>query len=70
MGQRNKIITGNEDAGNSNAGKEEKLAGTSTGKAIRKSNRATLHYQPIGRRVPVRPRRRWLDELMFDGRMG
>jgi hypothetical protein len=37
MGRRNKIITGNEEARNTNTGKEEKLAGTSTGEAIRKA---------------------------------
>jgi hypothetical protein len=70
MGQRNKIITGKEEAGNTNTGKKEQLAGTSVGKTVRKNNRATVHYQPIGIRDPVRSRRRWLDKLMFDGRMG
>jgi hypothetical protein len=70
MGQRNEIITENEEAGSTNKRKGEKLAGRSTGKAVRKSNRATVHYQPIGRRDPVRPRRRWLDELMFDSGIG
>lgn len=70
MGQRNEIITENEEAGSTYTRKGEILAGRSTGKAVRKSNRATVHYQPTGRRYPVRPRRRWLDGLMSDSGMG
>jgi hypothetical protein len=45
--------------------KEEKLAGKSTGDAIRRRPKQLSYYQTIGRRDP-KPRRRWLDGLMFE----
>jgi hypothetical protein len=46
---------------------EEKLAGTRSEDAIRKSSQATLYYyQPTGRRDPRGLRRRWLNGFMFE----
>jgi hypothetical protein len=65
MGQgnerQNKATTRNAEAEQTNTQKEEKLAGTSGEDATRKSPKQLSYYQPIGRRDPGRPRRRWLD---------
>jgi hypothetical protein len=46
------------------------LAGTSTEDATRNSSQANEYYQQTGRHDPGRPRRRWLNGLMFEDGMG